>query len=911
MAKMRVYELAREFETTSEGVILMLRKMDIPVRSHMSTLDEGQVARARTRLEREKRKVTAKSAKGDAATRRRRRRRVVEKPLEGVEVATEAPDEAVVTLVGPEEPAGLEAEPVTEVAPEQELAPAALAEPVAEEAAPLEPEFEAVPEVEPIAAEATSVEVTPEAEEVAEAVAEEAASVEAPAAAPEEVPTFAEEMEEVVAEAIEEIAEKVAPKPLPVPVVPVGAKEAETPPPTSKTPAGVVRIQAEGYTLDGRRRRRARKKKKRTRVDQQAVQANIRRTLVKMEGGGPARRRRRDASEEREREAAEALRLAEEERTTVRVAEFLTVAELADLVGAAVSEIITSAFKNLGMMVTINQRLDFDQIDLITEELGFKAVREDEYDADVAEDVQEADPDRLAPRPPVVTVMGHVDHGKTSLLDYVRKTNVIAGEAGGITQHVGAYLVDVGDDRSITFLDTPGHAAFTAMRARGADVTDIVILVVAADDGVMPQTKEAISHAKNAGKPLIVAVNKIDLPTANPTRVKQELLEHEVVIEDFGGEVLSAEISAKSGQGIQDLLDKVLLQAEMLELEADPDVQARGSVIEAELDRGMGPVATVLITDGTLSVGNGFVCGVYSGRVRALLDERGHIVEFAEPGMPVRVLGFEGVPQAGDNMIVLDYERAREITGKRQQIEREKEIRRRSQLSRLEDVFQAVQAGTTQLKLIIKGDTDGSVQALGDELEGLSTDEVEVKVIHRQVGAVNETDVLLAQTSEAIIIGFHVRPDRKAREMAEREGVDIRSYRVIYEAAEEVRAALEGMLAPEEREIILGAAEVRQLFKVPKVGTVAGCYVTEGTIERNAPIRVLRDHVVIYEGRLANLKRFKEDVKEVKAGYECGMSVENFSDVKVGDILEAFRVEQIARTLDGGVGAQAGVGGDS
>jgi translation initiation factor IF-2 len=423
----------------------------------------------------------------------------------------------------------------------------------------------------------------------------------------------------------------------------------------------------------------------------------------------------------------------------------------------------------------------------------------------------------------------------------------------------------------------------------------------------MPQTREAISHAKNAGKPIIVAVNKIDLPTANPTRVKQELLEHEVVIEEFGGQTLSSEISAKTGEGIDDLLEKILLQAELLELKADPELQARGSVIEAELDRGMGPVATVLITDGTLHVGDGFVCGVHAGRVRALLDERGNSVENAGPGMPIRILGFEGVPQAGDNLIVLEYDRAREITGKRQQIEREREFRRRSQVSRLEDVFAAVQAGTkTQLRLIIKGDTDGSVQALSDELERLSTDEVEVAVIHRGVGAINETDVLLAQTSDAIIIGFHVRPDRKAREAAEREGVDIRSYRVIYEAAEEVRAALEGMLAPEEKEIILGAAEVRQLFRVPKVGTVAGCYVSDGTIERNSPIRVLRDHVVVYEGKLASLKRFKEDVKEVKSGYECGMSIENFNDVKVGDILESFRIEHVARTLDGGVGAQTG-----
>ncbi|MGD8866653.1 MAG: translation initiation factor IF-2 [Gemmatimonadales bacterium] len=894
---MRVYELAREFEVPSERVILLLREMDVPVTSHMSSLDEDQVARARTRLERDKRKPQT-AGKDESAGRRRRRRRVVEKPAEPLEeVAVVEEEEAVAAA---EE---LAAEAVEVAAPEaEEVEVPSEAEPAA---VPASAEAEPATEVEPIAAEA-DIDIGEEEEAevaAAEVEAPEAAELDEEEEAAEEEVAFEAEEEEEEFEAVEE------PPPPPVPVMPRAAtppKKAESPD-ASKAAAGVVRIQAEGYTLDGRRRRRTRKKKKRTRVDQEAVQANVRRTLAKMESAGPTRRKRRDTSEQREREAAEAERLAEEERSTIKVAEFLTVAELADMVGVSVNEIITSAFKNLGLMVTINQRLDFDQIELITGELGFKAVREDEYDADVAEDVEEADPERLEPRPPVVTVMGHVDHGKTLLLDYVRSSNVIAGEAGGITQHVGAYLVDLGDDRTITFLDTPGHAAFTAMRARGADVTDIVILVVAADDGVMPQTREAISHAKNAGKPIIVAVNKIDLPTANPTRVKQELLEHEVVIEEFGGQTLSSEISAKTGEGIDDLLEKILLQAELLELKADPELQARGSVIEAELDRGMGPVATVLITDGTLHVGDGFVCGVHAGRVRALLDERGNSVENAGPGMPIRILGFEGVPQAGDNLIVLEYDRAREITGKRQQIEREREFRRRSQVSRLEDVFAAVQAGTkTQLRLIIKGDTDGSVQALSDELERLSTDEVEVAVIHRGVGAINETDVLLAQTSDAIIIGFHVRPDRKAREAAEREGVDIRSYRVIYEAAEEVRAALEGMLAPEEKEIILGAAEVRQLFKVPKVGTVAGCYVSDGTIERNSPIRVLRDHVVVYEGKLASLKRFKEDVKEVKSGYECGMSIENFNDVKVGDILESFRIEHVARTLDGGVGAQTG-----
>ena len=870
MAKMRVYELAKEFEIKSESLIHVLREMDIPVRSHMSALDEGQVARARTRLERDKRRPDKQGGRSDTAGRRRRRRRVVEKP-EPAEVAAEELPAATEAELEVEEPAEPQ-EPAIEVAAEAAEAPVWPGEP--EVAAPEQ-------QVEPAAAEAA-----PPVEE----------------AEPEVAAPADEEAVEVAAEAAAEPAE-----PPPPPRTPVFREPPEAP----KTPAGVVRIQAEGYTLDGRRRRRGRKKKKQPRVDQVAVAQNVRRTLAKMEGAAPTRRRRRDVSEKLEREAAEAAQRAEEESSTVRVPEFLTVAELADLMGVAPNEIITSAFKNLGMMVTINQRLDYDQIELITEELGFTAVREDEYDADVIGEVQLPDPERLAPRPPVVTVMGHVDHGKTLLLDHIRKTNVIAGEAGGITQHVGAYHVDVDEDRSITFLDTPGHAAFTAMRARGADVTDIVILVVAADDGVMPQTREAISHAKNAGKPIIVAVNKIDLPTADPTKVKRELLEHEVVIEDFGGEVLSAEISAKTGRGIDDLLEKVLLQSEMLELSADPGLAARGTVIEAELDKGMGPVATILVAEGTLGIGDGFVCGVHAGRVRALLDERGHNIESAGPGMPTRVLGFEGVPQAGDSLIVLEYDRAREITGKRQQIERERDFRRRSRVGRLEDVFEAVQAGErTQLPLIIKGDTDGSVQALSDELERLSTDEVEVSVIHRGVGAVNESDVLLAQTSDAIIIGFHVRPDRGARELAEREGVDIRSYRVIYEAAEEVRAALEGMLAPEEKEVIVGAAEVRQLFKVPKVGTVAGCYVSEGVIDRNARIRVLREHVVIYEGRLASLKRFKDDVKEVKAGYECGIAVENYNDVKVGDIIEAFRVEQIARKLDSGV-AQAGVAGEA
>ncbi|MDX1577777.1 MAG: translation initiation factor IF-2, partial [Gemmatimonadota bacterium] len=495
---------------------------------------------------------------------------------------------------------------------------------------------------------------------------------------------------------------------------------------------------------------------------------------------------------------------------------------------------------------------------------------------------------------------GHVDHGKTSLLDKVRSADVIAGEAGGITQHIGAYHVDLEDGRTITFLDTPGHEAFTAMRARGADVTDIVILVVAADDSVMPQTIEAISHAKNAGVPVVVAVNKIDLPTADVDKVKQELLGHEVVLEEFGGEVLSADVSAKTGDGIPDLLDKVLLQAELLELKANPDREAKGTVVEAQLDKGMGPVATVLVQSGTLRVGDDFVCGLYGGRVRALLDERERHIEEVGPGLPARVLGLEGVPQAGDSLVVLEADRVREIVTRRQQLEREKDIRRRATGTRLEDVFEAVKAGEqARLNIVIKGDTDGSVQALSDSLERLSTDEVSVEVIHRGVWGINESDVLLASSSQAVIVGFHVRPDANATAAAEREDVEIRIYNVIYEAVEEIRLALEGLLAPEEREVTVGTAEVRELFRVPKAGTVAGCYVTSGTMRRNLPIRLLRDQVQIYEGRIESLKRFKDDVREVRDGYECGISIEGYNDVKTGDIIECYEVVEVARTLSG------------
>jgi translation initiation factor IF-2 len=648
--------------------------------------------------------------------------------------------------------------------------------------------------------------------------------------------------------------------------------------------------------------RGGKKKGKRGSVDQEEVTANISRVMGAMRGGVAKRGggRREDGREE-----AEAMRReeAEREKKTVRVNEFITVAELAEILKISASQIVAFAFKNLGLMVTINQRLDFDQIELISGEFGFQAVREEEYAADMGEERVVDKPEDLVFRPPVVTIMGHVDHGKTSLLDYIRKANVVAGEAGGITQHIGAYHVTLPSGKQITFLDTPGHEAFTAMRARGAQVTDIVILVVAANDSVMPQTIEAISHAKNAGVPMIVAINKVDLPDANPSRVMQDLLQHGVVLEDFGGTTLSTAVSAKKGTNVSDLLDQVLLQSEVLDLKSNPAKKATGAVVEAQLDPGKGPVATILIQSGTVRVGDDFICGLHSGRVRALLDERGKHVKEAGPAIPVQVLGLTGVPMAGDQFVVVeDASQAREIAQRRERLDREAKSRRTTKgVVSLEDFMSQAAAGQKRtLNLIIKADQGGPAEALADALQKLSNNEVQVDVVHRGVGAITEGDILLARSSGAIIIGFHVRPDNNARAAAEREGVDIKLYRIIYEAVADVRAALEGMLRPEQREVILGEAEVRETFKVSRVGTIAGCSVRSGMITKAGRVRLIRDAVEVYDGTLASLRRFKDDVKEVKEGYECGIGLENFNDLKVGDVIECYRTEEVARTLQSG-----------
>ncbi|MGC7878738.1 translation initiation factor IF-2, partial [Desulforudis sp. 1190] len=586
------------------------------------------------------------------------------------------------------------------------------------------------------------------------------------------------------------------------------------------------------------------------------------------------------------------------EKRTVVLTDALTVKDLAEKMSVKAADVIKELMM-LGVMATINQEIDIDTASIVASEMGYPVEIKKEEDIEEVQLVQEQedDPGDLEPRPPVVTVMGHVDHGKTSLLDAIRNANVTATEHGGITQHIGAYQVQH-KGKKITFLDTPGHEAFTAMRARGARVTDVAILVVAADDGVMPQTVEAINHAKAAGVPIIVAINKIDKPEANPERIKQQLTEHGLVVEEWGGDVIAAPVSALKHQGLEELLEMVLLVAEMSEFKANPKRLARGTIVESKLDKGRGPVATVLVQNGTLRTGDAIVAGPVFARVRAMIDHKGRSVKKAGPSMPVEILGFSEVPAAGDTFFVVEDERvARQIAIKRQAKKRQEELKAVGRIS-LEDVFKRIQEGEVrELPLILKADVQGSVEALAQALERLSTEEVKVHLIHQGVGAIRETDILLASASNAIIIGFNVRPDVNARRAAEREKVEIRLYQVIYDAINDVRAALSGLLEPEYREVVLGHAEIRKVFHASKLGNIAGCYVTEGKITRDANVRLIRDGVVIHQGKLSSLKRFKDDVKEVAQGYECGLTLENYNDIHEGDELEFFTTEMIKREL--------------
>ncbi len=629
------------------------------------------------------------------------------------------------------------------------------------------------------------------------------------------------------------------------------------------------------------------------------VQKQVRETLEKLQGkskkgkGAKYRREKRDQHRQ-QTEIDQQLEAAESK--ILKVTEFVTASEVATMMDVSVTQII-SACMSLGMMVTMNQRLDAETLSIVAEEFGYKV---EFITADIEESIVEVEdkPEDLEERAPIVTVMGHVDHGKTSLLDYIREENVIAGESGGITQHIGAYGVQLESGQKIAFLDTPGHEAFTAMRARGAQVTDIAIIVAAADDDIMPQTKEAISHAQAAGVPIVFAINKIDKPDANPEKIKEGLAQMNLLVEDWGGKIQSHDISAKVGTGIKELLEKVLLEAELLELKANPNKPAVGTVVEAFLDKGRGYVSTILVQAGTLRVGDYVLAGKNSGKVKAMHDERGNDVIAAGPSTPVSILGLDGAPQAGDKFNVFADEReAKQIAAKRTQLQREQTVRTTKTLT-LDEIGRRIALGTfKELNIILKGDVDGSVEALTDSFQKLSTEEIQVNIIHKAVGAITESDVLLATASDAIIIGFNVRPMGNARQIADKEEVDIRMYSIIYDAINDLKDAMEGMLSPELKEEITGTAEIRETFKISKIGTIAGCMVTNGKIFRNSSIRLIRDGVVIYTGELASLKRFKDDVKEVSKGYDCGMQVKNYNDIKEGDIIEAFQEVEVKKKL--------------
>jgi len=752
-----------------------------------------------------------------------------------------------------------------------------------EEVAPVEPEPEVVPEVAP--------EVAPEAVEVVEPVTE---------------PVVQEEKQEPQAEATSDTL-KTQYKKLTGPVKTgqtinldeVNKKEKTVEEARKRKRKRISKdVKPSNKTSNNSRKPNTPLIKKEEPSDEE-VQKQIRETLEKLQGkSGKSKgaKYRRDKRSQHRQKTEEEMAQMEAESKVIRVTEFITVGEVATMMNVSSTEII-SACMSLGIMVTMNQRLDAETLSIVADEFGFEVTFEK---AELEENINEVEDQEedLISRGPIVTVMGHVDHGKTSLLDYIRNENVIAGESGGITQHIGAYGVTLDSGQKITFLDTPGHEAFTAMRARGAQVTDIAIIVVAADDDIMPQTKEAISHAQAAGVPIVFAINKVDKPDANPEKIKEALANMNLMVEDWGGKVQSHDVSALKGTGVKELLEKVLLEAELLELKANPSRQAKGTVVEAYLDKGRGYVSTVLVQNGTLKKGDYMLAGKHSGKVKALFNERGTPLNEAPPATPVSILGLDGAPQAGDSFHVLEDEReAKQIAAKRTQLIREQSVRTQRHIT-LDEIGRRIALGEfKELNIILKGDVDGSVEALTDSLQKLSTDEIEIKIIHKGVGAITESDVLLASASDAIVIGFNVRPMGNARMLADKEEIDIRSYSIIYDAINDIKDAMEGMLSPELREEITGTAEIRETFKISKIGTIAGCMVTTGKIYKNSGIRLIREGVVVFTGSLISLKRFKDDVKEVSKGYDCGLQVKNYNDIKEGDVLECFQEIAVKKSL--------------
>jgi translation initiation factor IF-2 len=900
MGKTRVHLLAKELGIETKDLIAQLDRLGIRGRKAQSSLEDDEVGRLRAALAAQEKpqvhvgeeKVVANrvvtagdESLGEVQARetvveRRVRANVIRRRTSRVEVASEAaekaqPEGSIAPAEAPVTGAKEAGSPGEEQPHEAQQEFETQQEPIAD----FHPEsWEETP-----APQDATAEMAPAAPAEREEAAPTAAREEKPVSTQEEAPRGARILGRIDLKR----TVRVEPAPTPVRARPAPGVPAATPSAGAETPTR----EGEKPATDGDRPAKAGRHKKRV-VKKQDVLESREKEL--RSGRIPKKKRALPGKEQRKTE----ITIPRASKRVIKISEVITVGDLAREMGVKAGEVIKKLM-GLGMMATINQVLDADTATLIASEFDHQ-VENVAFDAESVLEVEhqvEEQETALAPRSPVVTIMGHVDHGKTSLLDSIRSTHVTDQEHGGITQHIGAYHVQV-DGRSVTFLDTPGHEAFTAMRARGAKVTDIVVLVVAADDGVMPQTVEAINHARAAEVPIIVAINKIDKPDANLERVKRGLSEYGLVSEDWGGDTVFAPVSAKTQEGIPHLLEMLLLQSDILELRANPDKLARGTIVEAKLDRGRGPVATVLVQEGTLRVGDAFVCGVFHGKVRAMIDDRGRKIEEAPPSSPVEILGLQGVPQAGDSFVaVADEAKARQVAEYRHSKQRETELVKSSKVS-LEELYDQIKAGDMkELRIVLKADVHGSVEALTEALSRLSTEEVKLRVLHGSVGGITESDILLAAASNAIVIGFNVRPESKGAALAAKEGVDVRLYTIIYEAVADVRAAMEGMLEPTFREQTQGRVEIRQIFNIQGVGTIAGCYVTEGKIQRGNLIRLLRDQVVIHEGKLASLKRFKDDVREVAAGYECGLSIEAFQDIKQGDMVEAYEKIPVMRRI--------------
>jgi translation initiation factor IF-2 len=878
MAKVRIYELAKELDMDSKELVEKLKAGGLSIKNYMSTLDEDAVAKARDIVAGVVSEVIEEKRIRPTVIRRRKKTVAVEPE----KVEAEAPEEEA------EEEVAKAAEPVAKkVAKEikKDKAKAAVKGKAKRKEAPTPAEVEEAP---PVEGEALPEEGVPVSQEPAEK----------PAKAKEKVKRAKKKKAEQPAKIIKKAEEG----PLKA-VLEKKKEEAAKPAKPVRAKPPVAEAEVPAAPKEPEKPAKRKKAKRKTEKEEVAPRSAIRHRKLEiferadLYEGRTLKRKKKDAVAKEGQK-----KLKQTEITTpkaikrrIKVQQTVTVSELARAMGIKAAELIKKLI-SLGIVANINQALDFDTAALVADDFGYE-LELDEFKLEQTLEETEDHPEDLSPRPPVVTIMGHVDHGKTSLLDYIRESNIIAGESGGITQHIGAYYVErKGGD--IVFLDTPGHEAFTAMRARGARVTDIIVLVVAADDGVMPQTKEAINHARAANIPMIVAVNKIDKPEANIEKVQRQLAEVHLVPEEWGGDTIFAHISAKTGEGVSELMELIQLQAELLELKANPEKMARGRVIEAKLDKSRGAVATVLVKSGTLKPGNFFVCGEHYGKIRAMLNSRGKRMISAGPSTPVEIYGISGVPMAGDEFIVVDDEKtAKQIITHRQIQAKTKEVTRRGIVS-LEDLFEKIREGEVkELNIILKADVQGSQEALAESLEKLSTDVVKLHIIHSSTGAITETDVMLASASHAIIIGFNVRANPRVADVAEREDVDIRYYDVIYNAIQDIRKAMAGLLEPEYKENVIGRADIKEVFRVPKVGAVAGCYVTDGRLERNARVRLLRDEVVIFDGKISSLRRFKEDVKEVSLGYECGVGLDHFQDIKPGDVFEAYELEEVKAEL--------------